>query len=234
MIRLSYLLLLVIGLILVVACQGPAGDQGPPGPQGEAGPSEGPTGPQGPPGPPGPQGERGPAGPQGMQSDLAPTIKLAVPTLGDCVREAREDISLDSIRVNTIAMTDPDKLTDAQRFEWQEVFLRESGRLRYACTALWSEEITEENADKRNEQYQNYCIQRSEENLRRGIEGSDSAETWDTAVSLDAIALLERPYLSLTTTERFALRSVLGQEPQCPRYYPQLFTGRWIPLLDET
>ena len=41
MIRLSYLLLLVVGMILVLACQvGPAGEQGPPGPQGEAGPSD--------------------------------------------------------------------------------------------------------------------------------------------------------------------------------------------------
>lgn len=232
----SLVIPLIVGLLLVACGEGPAGQQGERGPVAIAGPPgpQGERGPVGIAGPPGPQGERGPAGPQGMQSDLAPTIKLTVPTLGDCVREAREDSSLDSIRVNTIAMTDPDKLTDAQRFEWQEFFRRESGRLRYACTSLWSEEITEENADKRNEQYQNYCIERPEENLRRDIEGGNNVENWDTAVSLDAIALLELPYLSLTITERIALRSVLGQHSSCPRYYPQLFTGRWIPLLDET
>ena len=51
---------------------------------------------------------------------------------------------------------------------------------------------------------------------------------WD-----DVLALLERPYPSLTVAERFALRSHLEDHSDCRQYYPQLFSGRWIPLQDE-
>ena len=61
---------------------------------------------------------------------------------------------------------------------------------------------------------------------RRAREGKPELRaTWD-----DALALLERPYLSLTVAERFALRSQIDDSFHCQRYYPQLFSGRWVPL----
>ena len=64
---------------------------------------------------------------------------------------------------------------------------------------------------------------------RRAREGElERRAVWD-----DVLALLERPYPSLTVAERFALRSHLEDHSDCRRYYPQLFSGRWIPLQDE-
>ena len=157
-----------------------------------------------------------------------------VPTMADCIYDAYdEDMSnIDPIRADTISRTNPSELTDAQRFEWYKFFERNSSRLKRSCIALWSEEITEENADKRNEQYGSKpgggegCIDWVQ---RRAREGElERRAVWD-----DVLALLERPYPSLTVAERFALRSQINDSSDCRRYYPQLFSGRWIPLQDE-
>ena len=67
----SKIILIIPLLLILIACQGPAGEQGPqgvPGPQGEAGPqgSVGEQGSQGIPGPRGAQGLAGVPGPQGL------------------------------------------------------------------------------------------------------------------------------------------------------------------------
>ena len=157
-----------------------------------------------------------------------------VPTIADCIYGAYyEDVSnIDSIRADTISRTDPGELTDAQRFAWYEFFERNSSGLMRSCVALWSEEVTEENADKRNEQYGSNasggegCVDWVKRRVREG--GLELRAAWD-----DVLALLERPYLSLTVAERFALRSQINDSSDCRRYYPQLFSGRWIPLQDE-
>ena len=78
-----------------------------------------------------------------------------VSTMADCVYDAyyKHIGNIDSIRADTISMTDPSELTDAQRFVWYEFFKRNNSRLMRSCVSLWSEEVTEENADKRNERY---------------------------------------------------------------------------------
>ena len=157
-----------------------------------------------------------------------------VPTMADCVYEAYdEDVSgVDSIRADTIARTDPGELTDAQRFAWYDFFERNSSRLKRSCVSLWSEEITEENADKRTEQYGSKanssegCVDWVKRRAREGEPERRAA--WD-----DVLTLLKCPYLSLTTAERFTLRSQINDSSDCRQYYPQLFSGRWIPLQDE-
>ena len=67
-----------------------------------------------------------------------------------------------------------------------------------------------------------------------GCSGVPAKESLNVeAVWDDVLALLERPYPSLTVAERFALRSQINDSSDCRRYYPQLFSGRWIPLQDE-
>ena len=157
-----------------------------------------------------------------------------VPTMADCIYDAYdEDMSnIDPIRADTISRTNPSELTDEQRFAWYEFFERNSSRLMRSCIALWSEEVTEENADKRNEQYgtntggSEGCVDWVKRRAREGE--PELRAVWD-----DVLALLERPYLSLTVAERFALRFQINNSSDCRRYYPQLFSGRWIPLQDE-
>ena len=157
-----------------------------------------------------------------------------VPAMADCIYDAYdEDMSnIDPIRADTISRTNPGELTDEQRFAWYEFFERNSSRLMRSCIALWSEEITEENADKRNEQYgtntggSEGCVDWVKRRAREGE--PELRAVWD-----DVLALLERPYLSLTVAERFALRFQINDSSDCRRYYPQLFSGRWIPLQDE-
>ena len=150
---------------------------------------------------------------------------LQAPTIDDCISEARFHSDVDSVRLETIKGTDPRELTDRQRVTWYEFFERTDHELMTACMALWSEEITEDNADKRNNQYGS-CV----DELTRYARGGDL----DVKGSrLDALALLNRPYLSLTVAERFVLRESLQSYDYCELYYPQLFFGRWIPFLDE-
>ena len=155
-----------------------------------------------------------------------------VSTIADCIYDAYdEDVSnIDSIRADTISRTNPSELTDAQRFAWYEFFERNSSGLKRSCVSLWSEEVTEANADKRNEQYGSKgrggegCLDWVKRRVREGE--PELRAIWD-----DALALLNRPYLSLTTAERFSLRSQINDSSDCRRYYPQLFSGRWVPII---
>ena len=163
--------------------------------------------------------------------------KPPIQTMADCVYDAyfyaNSDSGIDLIRADTIAKTDSSELTDAQRFAWYEFF--DSGnryKLQRSCIALWSEEITPENAGKRNEQYgitargNTGCVDWVKS--RAWESDPEHGAAWNVVVGL-----LEKPYLSLTAAEKFVLRSYLEGHSNCRRYYPQLFSGRWIPLQDE-
>ena len=222
--------LLILVAMVLMACTGPTGEPGPAGPQG-------PQGEQGPPGPKGDTGEQGLSGLQGGKGDTGsllastPAHTPRAPTINDCIREASDSDNVDSIRRSTIARTDPNELTDRQRFAWYEFFERTNNELQSACIALWSEEITEENADKRNKQYGKTS---RNQGCNGGVEMlAQEVDFENRAYWVDILALLNRPYLSLTIAERFALRSQIQNNSDCHRYYPQLFYGRWIPLLGE-
>ena len=143
------------------------------------------------------------------------------PTMADCIHDAYSSTNIDSIRADTIASTDPDILSDEQRFAWYLFLDKTNSELKHSCVALWSEEITALNAEKRNEEYSS-CVAGVESRIRQ--ERVEYRAAW-----LDLLILLERPYTSLTAAERFTLRSQLDSD-NCAAYYPQLFSGRWIPI----
>ncbi|MCE2405266.1 MAG: hypothetical protein J4F43_08945 [Dehalococcoidia bacterium] len=157
--------------------------------------------------------------------DFAPMRWVGFPrprvqTMADCVYDAYSDeYSIDSIRRDTILNTDSDELTDARRFEWYRFLSSHSNDLMAACVTLWSEEVTESNADKRNELYAVDCLAFVNRN-----------RPMPQALADDTLALLERPYLSLAAVERLVLRGALRDGSNCELYYPQLFSGRWIPF----
>ena len=165
--------------------------------------------------------------------------KSPVRTMADCVHDAYRlsdsayegyDGTIDLIRADTIAGADPSTLTDPERFAWFEFFHNQGYRLRQSCIALWSEEITGANAEKRNEDFgegQRGCI----DQLRYWAREELDDDLFEIDIAwIDILGLLERPYLSLTMSERLALRSQIGGMTECRAYYPQLFTGRWVPM----
>ena len=122
---------------------------------------------------------------------------------------------------------DSSNLPDSERYDWLTTLIDElenaavyRDRVDFAfhwdrpsltthpCAPLWSEEITEKNQSKRNEQ------------------------TGCRSIDPDVAELVERPYLNLTATDRLVLRRELGGwgERACVVHYPQLFLGVWIPL----
>ena len=150
--------------------------------------------------------------------------RSVTPTMADCVHDAYSDGNIDSIRADTIANTNPNTLSDEQRFAWHEFLSRTSSHLKHSCAALWSEEITSLNAEKRNEQYAS-CVAGVKSRIRQ-------EETENRAAWVDLLTLLERPYTTLTAVERSVLRSQLRSN-DCAAYYPQLFSGRWIPITEQ-
>ena len=132
------------------------------------------------------------------------------------------------ILIRSLRTVDTASLGDTERFEWYTTLINELGSvsvstdmvefdfdqgnflrvLRHPCAALWSEVVNAQNADKRN---------------ARG-----ECRPHDPDVS----DLLEAPYLSLTATDRLVLKRELGgwDAVYCLIYYPQLYTGLWIPL----
>ena len=160
--------------------------------------------------------------------------RFPIPTKAECVGEARENDSIDSIRLNTIVNTDPNTLIDRERFAWYQFFARERDDLQVACTVFWSEGITTRNGDNRNDDYGQMsngdgCVDRVVERIRNTRTDLDP----DRAAWIETVTLLERPYLSLNLAERFVLREELDGFDVCRAYYPQLFIGRWIPLFDD-
>ena len=132
------------------------------------------------------------------------------------------------ILIRSLRTVDTASLGDTERFEWYTTLINELGSvsvstdmvefdfdqgdflrvLRHPCAVLWSEVVNAQNADKRN---------------ARG-----ECRPHDPDVS----DLLEAPYLSLTATDRLVLKRELGgwDAVYCLIYYPQLYTGLWIPL----
>ena len=147
-----------------------------------------------------------------------------------CIAAAREagDRYIDSIRLETIETSDPPTLTDTQRGNWRDFFKERASQLMTVCVTLWSEPITQENADLRNEDYRgsndkNGCVANVEQSIRE--DAVDDRAKWE-----DTHELLVRPYLSLTIAERMVLREQLDNISYCVEFYPQLFTGRWVPM----
>ena len=82
--------------------------------------------------------------------------------------------------------------------------------LRLPCTELWTEQITSENASKRNHQ-------------------------WDCGIaddySLSEIAL-SQPYDSLSPMDKLTLQFIVnnqGDSWSCRQHYPQLYYDLWVP-----
>ena len=232
--RLLLIILLLVSLLLMLGCEGPAGPTGPQGPQGEQG-VQGPQGEQGKPGSQVSESEPVPQAPE-SQPVSTPPINLvedfAVPTKADCLREAGDSSYVDAIRLRTLQNADPNGLTDEERFAWHQFFMHTNSELRSSCITYWSEAITVENAEKRNvlvEGLPNECL----ESVEQRIQAQSSYDlAGNRGAWVDAYTLLRRPYLSLTITERSVLREILYDSWDCQRYYPQLFSGRWIPLTD--
>ena len=149
-----------------------------------------------------------------------------VPTVADCVHHLRRSSGVDPIRLRTVAAVDPLVLTDRERSEWRVFFEQESGSLFAPCAALWSEEVDLENADRRNE-YGDSCLQ----SLRDARGSGGKPDFWNSDRVEFAWGLLERPYLSLSDVDRHVLRQLLGKSKGCRWYYPQLYTGRWVPYV---
>lgn len=170
--------------------------------------------------------------------DSTPATNLvedfAVPTKADCLGEASLSSYVDAIRLRTLQNADPNGLTDEERLAWNQFFMNTNSELRSSCIAYWSEAITVENAEKRNTMVEgrpNECI----ESVEWHIQAQSSYDlAGNRGAWVDAYTLLRRPYLSLTVTERSVLREILYASWDCQRYYPQLFSGRWIPLMDST
>ena len=148
----------------------------------------------------------------------------------DCIATAREaeGNSIDSIKLETIEDTDPNTLTDSQRKNWREFFRQRASHLMTVCITLWSEPIKPDNADRRNQDYRGSenrggCIFNVERKARE--DDVDDRARWK-----DTLELLNRPYLSLSIAERMVLREQLDGVSDCDEFYPQLFTGRWVPI----
>ena len=109
-----------------------------------------------------------------------------------------------------------EKMTDVERIEWGDVLQNEidsdwDDLLRLPCADLWTEEITSENASKRNHEWN--C----------GIAD---------AYPLSEIAL-GQPYDSLSPMDRLTLQFIVnyqGDSWACRQHYPQLYYDRWIPV----
>ena len=132
------------------------------------------------------------------------------------------------ILVKSLRTVDTQDLSDTERFEWYSTLADELGStsfnsdrveldfdqsdfmrvMSHPCAILWSEDVSTENADKRNS---------------RG-----NCRTEDP----DVKALLEASYLDLNATDRLVLKRELGgwNNENCVLYYPQLYSGLWVPL----
>ena len=136
--------------------------------------------------------------------------------------------------IEKIEETNPQTLTDTQRWEWFKVLSGNSDVLA-SCQDLWSEPITTENADKRNriEELYSDCVGDYDRDGQSNEDYGNLTDMIASTNSADVLELLERrPYHSLSLTDRVVLRMIFGGDDGCWYYYPQLFFGRWIPVLD--
>lgn len=146
---------------------------------------------------------------------------------------------LSGIIIEKIEETDPRTLTDEQRGEWFDLLRRNVADIVLdACKDLWSEPITAENADKRNDEFYSECI--GEWPKQEDEDYNIHSDYAGQAGRADFLELLERPYTDLTLTDRMLLRLYFNQSDEpirgygidqnCVYYYPQLFYGRWVPF----
>ena len=132
------------------------------------------------------------------------------------------------ILVKSLRTVDAATLGDTERFEWYTTLIDELNSvsfsvdrveldfdqgdfmqvMRHPCAVLWSETVTEQNENKRNS---------------RGECRSNDPDVSD---------LIETSYLALNPTDRLVLKRELGgwSATDCITYYPQLYSGLWIPL----
>ena len=132
------------------------------------------------------------------------------------------------ILVKSLRTVDAARIDDTERFEWYTTLVDELNSvsfrvdrveldfdqgdfmqvMRHPCAVLWSETVTGQNENKRN---------------ARGECRSHDPDVSD---------LLEASYLDLNATDRLVLKRELGgwSARDCIIYYPQLYTGLWIPL----
>ena len=132
------------------------------------------------------------------------------------------------ILVRSLRTVDTARLGDTERFEWYTTLIDELDSvsfsvdrveldfdqgdfmqvMRHPCAVLWSETVTGQNENKRN---------------ARGECRSHDPDVSD---------LLETSYLELNAIDRLVLKRELGgwSARDCIIYYPQLYTGLWIPL----
>ena len=158
-------------------------------------------------------------------SDYTPNIQD--PSLARCAA-VMEFNDVSPILIRSLSSVDTATLGDTERFEWYTTLINELGStpfnqdrveldfdqgdflqvMRHPCAVLWSEVVTTENADKRN--------------ARGECRPHDP----------DVTDLLEASYLDLNATDRLVLKRELGgwSAVDCLVYYPQLYTGLWIPL----
>ncbi len=132
------------------------------------------------------------------------------------------------ILVRSLRNIDAASLGDTERFEWYTTLIEELDGVSFSidrveldldqgdflqvmqhpCAVLWSEPVSALNADKRN------------------------ARGECRPLAPDVMDLLDAPYLSLDSTDRLVLKRELAgwNAHDCLVYYPQLYTGLWIPL----
>lgn len=136
-----------------------------------------------------------------------------------------------------LSAVDPDDLSDWDRWQWRETLegLDDSGdqTLFYSCQDFWSEPARQEHDLKRNNSMAFSCM------ASVGIVGPPelarnpnlrNKPVWDyySTISLDIGRQMVRPYSELTTTDRMVLALYMDSW-ECELFYPQLFTGHWIP-----
>ena len=143
------------------------------------------------------------------------------PTKADCLWNINHSNSIDQIMLRTITNTDPATLTDSERYDWHQFFDRTGHKTQ--CNSFWSEPITPANAEKRNDPY-SHCITEMEQE-----KPSDIHQIYERQEILE---MARRPYISLNLLERHVLRDQLPGK-SCRNYYPQLYSGRWIPMPDD-
>lgn len=151
-------------------------------------------------------------------------------SMESCVFAALEE-QLSGVLIEKIEETDPDALTDRQRWEWLKVLEQVSGNYNVvnSCQALWSEPIAPENADKRNNDFYDECAG-GLECLLNEDSNNYRYDEYGLTHAADILELLNRPYPSLSLTDRVVLRMLFENSNSCVRYYPQLFLGRWAPF----
>ena len=158
---------------------------------------------------------------------VLPSDWMKPPDKQDCLDTAKA-IGVDAHIVERLKKVNPSELDDSERLDWRALLLAGGGSEPFAaCSMYWSEPADANNGEKRNEQYQS-CV--SEWNDELGLFSLGQAFR---NVRMESVVMMN--YSELTRKQAKALREWLdeghGGEPNdCHLYYPQLYTGRWIPL----